>query len=380
MAQDLAGTAAAAKDWFDTAIPLWLAHGVDRARGGMAENLDPATLTVPADYRRLRVATRQTYVFAAAARLGHAGAREAMELGLAFILGPARHPGGGFSFRFDLDGRTLDATRDLYDLAFVLFALAHAHRVTADPALAAEARALAAFIEGAMRHPAGGFVEALPPRLPRRQNPHMHLFEALLAWEVRDPAGPWTRLRDEVLGLFATRFLRAEAGYLGEYFDDALAPAPGREGRIWEPGHHFEWVWLLDAAEKAGAAVPPGAGAALYARALAEGIDAASGLAHGEVAAGEGPLGTASRLWTLTEWLKAEAVTPGPDRGARVARVWAGIERFLDVAPRGLWRERWEPGTGFRAEPSPATSLYHVVLAIETLLEAAGAHPAPFAG
>lgn len=379
MAQDLGVTAAAARGWLDAAIPLWLAHGVDRARGGFAENLEPATLTVPADYRRLRVATRQTYVFAAAARLGHPGARAAMELGLAFLLGPARHPEGGFANRFDLDGRILDGTRDLYDLAFVLFALAHAHRITDDPALVAEARALAAFLDAAMRHPAGGFVEALPARLPRRQNPHMHLFEAVLAWGPRDPSGPWTGLRDELLGLFATRFFRAEGGYLAEYFDEGLAPAPGEAGRIWEPGHHFEWVWLLDAAARAGAAVPPGAGAALHARALAEGIDAASGLAHGEVVAGAGPRGTASRLWTLTEWLRAEAVTPGPDRGARVARVWALIERFLDVAPRGLWRERWEPGLGFRAEPAPATSLYHVVTAIEALLEAAGAHPAPFA-
>ncbi len=378
MADGLAATAAAAKRWLDAAIPLWLAHGVDRARGGFAENLDPATLGVPAGYRRLRVATRQTYVFAAAARMGYAGARAAMELGLAFLLGPARHPAGGFANRFDLDGRTIDATRDLYDLAFVLFALAHVHRVTADPALVAEARALAAFLEAAMRHPAGGWVEALPPRLPRRQNPHMHLLEALLAWGARDPAGPWAALRDEVLRLFAARFFRG--GCLVEYFDDALAPAAGEPGALWEPGHHFEWVWLLDAAAKAGARVPDGARAALYGRALAQGIDPASGFAHGEVSADGSPRATAARLWTLTEWLKAEAVTEGPDRADRVARVWAAIERFLDTTPRGLWRERWEPGLGFRAEPVPATSLYHLLMAIETVMEAAGTHPAPFAG
>ena len=45
--------------------------------------------------------------------------------------------------------------------------------------------------------------------------------------------------------LFASHFFLPELGVLCEYFDDDLNPASGELGRIVEPGHHYEWIWLL---------------------------------------------------------------------------------------------------------------------------------------
>ena len=35
-------------------------------------------------------------------------------------------------------------------------------------------------------------------------------------------------------------------GTLGEFFDDRLHPAAAEAGTHVEPGHHYEWVWLLE--------------------------------------------------------------------------------------------------------------------------------------
>ncbi|MCB1390647.1 MAG: AGE family epimerase/isomerase [Rhodobacteraceae bacterium] len=359
------------RDWLADAVALWLDRGLDRPRGGFHEHLSPDTLTCAADFRRLRVVTRQIYAFSAAHRLGHPEAREAVDFGLAFLLGRARHPQGGYANRFDLDGGVIDETRDLYDLAFVLFALAHAWRLTGDSALRDEAEALAGFITREMTHPAGGLLESLPPKLPRRQNPHMHLLEATLAWSDADRTGVFAALRDRLVALLAAHFVDAGGDYLREYLDEDLNPLPAPRGTLWEPGHHWEWVWLLAEAARAGAAVPSGLGDRLAAKARRQGVSPATGLCWGEVADDGTILQPVTRIWSQGEWLKAEAVTPGPDRDARAARAFAALRHFLGTSPRGLWFERADAATGaLVSEPSPATSFYHIVMAIEVVAAA----------
>ena len=108
---------------------------------------------------------------------------------------PAEHrpafPDGrpGYVHRLTPDGAVLDARRDAYDHAFVLFALATVYTLDQDAQIRAEIDALLAFLDGHLRSPHGGVHEGLPVSLPRRQNPHMHLFEALLnLWmNTREP-------------------------------------------------------------------------------------------------------------------------------------------------------------------------------------------------
>src|SRR6516164_2633796 len=119
----------------DHAWPLWLSHGIDWKRRAFHEHLDGSTLQCKAPFRRLRVAARQTYVFSHAARHGVLQAADAVALGLDFLRGPARLAGGGYAWRFDLDNRPVDATRDLYDHAFVLLAFAAAAGVVGPDAV-----------------------------------------------------------------------------------------------------------------------------------------------------------------------------------------------------------------------------------------------------
>jgi len=371
-----------ARQWFEQrALPLWLERGLDRKRGGFYEALTQERAENTSDFKRLRVATRQIYVFAAGMRLGNTEAREGLLHGIDFLLGKARHPDGGFANRFDMDGQVTDPTRDLYDLAFAAFALAHAYDVTRGTALRDEALSLVGFITDHMRHSEGGFLEALPPREPRRQNPHMHLLEAALAWTELDPIGPYSELARELATLFRDRLYQAETGTLPEFFEETLVPRRCDDFCVIEPGHHFEWVWLLHLAVRLGITAPGSQATALYRFAHVYGLSVQSGLPIGAVAPDGRPRPADTRLWSATEWVKAEAVMRGPEQDRRLARAWKAVERFLDTPQPGLWHEHWdEQAQRFRPGPAPATSLYHLVLAIEVLCEHAGIHPRPFAG
>jgi mannose/cellobiose epimerase-like protein (N-acyl-D-glucosamine 2-epimerase family) len=373
---ELRDAADTASEWlFRQAMPLWLEHGVDWRRGGFFEALDLVTLENRADFKRLRVTTRQIYVFVEGALAGVPRADEAVDHGLAFLLGPVRNADGGFASRCDLDGRIVDPTRDLYDLAFTLFALAHAHRLTGDARLKAEARALLDFVAERLRHPAGGFAESIPPVLPRRQNPHMHLLEAALACAEHIPDAAFDTLCDELAELAQQRFLDAGAGLLREYYADDLTPVCDAQRRaLIEPGHHFEWAWLLtEYARIRGRGVP--GGHALARTALRHGLDPATGLLRGELFDDGTVADGAVRVWPHGEWLKAALALPGTAGDPLAA--WAALRRFLDAPTTGLWREQWDPASAcFSDKPAPASTLYHITTAVMELRSHAARVPA----
>lgn len=365
--------------WFGTAaLPLWLDRGLDRRKGGFFEALDHQTVENTADFRRLRVTARQIYVFAAAVRLGLPDAREGLDHGLSFLLGPARHPDWGFANKFDLNSHVTDSTRDLYDLAFVCFALAHAYDILRDRALLDEAITLLTDIRAHMSHPEQGFQESLPPRLPRRQNPHMHLLEACLAWCGLTSEPLFKQQAEELLQLFITRIYQTGTtpgtGSLPEYYHDDWTPHTTEGAWVIEPGHHLEWVWLLHEAARLNLTQSPKTqhmAEALYRFAKEHGFDRATGVPFGEVSQQGRVLQKSMRLWVSTEWTKAETVHSGPARGAYIETAWSMTERFLHSAPPGLWHETWDPqANAFSTGPAPASSLYHIVMAIETMAAA----------
>ncbi|MEJ1177542.1 AGE family epimerase/isomerase, partial [Agrobacterium sp. CMT1] len=97
----------------------------------------------------------------------------------------------------------------LYNQAFALFAAAQTAAILPERRNEMRSRALEilAILERDYRHPVAGFEEANPPRTPLCSNPHMHLFEAMLAWEEQDRDGPWSALADEIAGLALSRFI-----------------------------------------------------------------------------------------------------------------------------------------------------------------------------
>ncbi len=357
---------------FDDALPLWASTGVNPATGAFQEAIgwDGAPVVGP---HRARVQARQVYVFAIAGALGWPGPwRARMEGGLAFIA-HYRRPDGLYRSKVDAQGAPLDDTAALYDQAFFLFAGAMAARALPERAAELETAALSHLdaIEGHLALPAGGFREADAER-PFQSNPHMHLFEAMLAWEELTGRPRWAETADRIAHLCLSRFIDARSGALREVFDAAWAPAPGEPGRIVEPGHQFEWAWLLKRwGDKRGHAGAWAAARRLFEIGVTYGVDARRGVAFNALDDSFAPLDPVARLWPQTERIKAALSLAGEDREAQVAAACAGLQRYTNVMPAGLWRDRLKPDDSFVEEPAPASSFYHIVCALNELFAAA---------
>ncbi len=374
------GVATWAIHWLhEQAWPLWLAHGVDWRRRAFHEHLREGALDCGAGFRRLRVAARQTYVFAKAAQEGVPRAREAVELGLAFLRGPARLDDAGFAWRFDLDNKPVDLTRDLYDHAFVLLAFAAAAPLVGREAMRNDARGVLAYIAKRLPHPQGGYEESLPPTRPRRQNPHMHLLEALLAAYESFGEAEYLESARDLVALFLARLFQPAEGALPEFFDDGLNPLREPNGHyIIEPGHHYEWIWLLDRYAEAAQGQSPSPGHEAASAALLDfadrfALDPASGLVVNELWSDGSLRANGFRLWPQTERIKAE-VRRARDAEKQTLAAFAALARHLDGVQPGLWRERIDGGGESAREPAPATTLYHLTAALTDPAVVAFAH------
>lgn len=346
---------------FDTALPLWWETGADHDRGGFFEAIDGEgrPLTAP---RRARVQARQIYVYATAGQLGWTGPwSAAVRHGIDYFLHRYARPDGLFRTLVDpLERYPLGDTPWLYDQAFALLAMAEAERAGV-ASLGDRARQIAIALAG-WRWPDGGFEEP-PAAYPRQSNPHMHLFEAALAWEEVDAAGPWSALADELAALAQSRFIDG-AGAIHEYFQDGWRFADGVAGRIIEPGHQFEWAWLLKRwAERRNDDAGRAAALGLY-HAGKRGIDPRRGVATQQLLDDGSIHDDVARLWPQTERIKAALIFEEPQEA--IAAV-SGLKLYLNRNIPGLWWDKLNPDGTWVQEPAPASSFYHIVCALAEL-------------
>ncbi len=323
--------------------------------------------------RRTLVQARQIYTYSHAAALGlmREGATVA-DKGFTFLM---RHccPDGaanGFVMSVTSTGVVVNPRRDTYTHAFLLFAFSWLYRATgrAD-VLAAIDDVLTAL--KALRHPSGvGYRENDSDTLPRRQNPHMHLLEAFLAAHAATGRTEMLAAADEMYRLFMEKFHDGEV--LREFFTDELAPAPGQLGELVEPGHHFEWVWLLQQYDRASGSNSWETMQILAHFARRYGVARATGLICNEVLSNGSVHNAARRVWPHAEALKAHLALG--DQAAADAAMRTLFSHFLtpahgNVHPGG-WVDRLDqndmpiPGT------MPASTFYHLFLALTEYMAA----------
>ncbi|MNE57904.1 N-acylglucosamine 2-epimerase [compost metagenome] len=139
-----------------------------------------------------------------------------------------------------------------------------------------------------------------------------------------------------------------------------------------EPGHQFEWAWLLIRyAQSRGDAAVLGAAQRLYAVGR-EGVSERHQVAVNALNDDGSLRTTRARLWPQTEWLKC-ALLMAEGAGARDRAVYledaakALRALWLYLTPDGLWRDTRLPSGDFLEEASPASSLYHIVSAFDVL-------------
>jgi mannose-6-phosphate isomerase len=309
------------------------------------------------------------YVYARAGRYGWPGPwRAAVAHGLEALETHYRRSDGLYRRMVDPHGAPLDETALVYEQAFVLLALAEAARVAPDPEpLIARAEALRAALE-ALRWRGGGFKES--DDWPFQANCHMHLFESCLAWlEVEGAArAPWFRLASEIARLALGRFIAGDHGVLHEVFDGDWRVASAAAGGCFDPGHQFEWAWLLDQWSGRGGEVDRGVIRRLYYNGRA-GWAPERGVVINRMSADFAPLDASARIWPQTEHLRAAVMmwrTEGEaPYAAHVAAAASGLAPYLETPVAGLWRDVRLAEDAFAEEPAPASSLYHLICLLQ---------------
>ena len=365
------------ENWlFEAALPLWWSKGADHARGGFQEhlNLDGTPVEAP---RRARVQARQIYVYAVAGQMGWNGPwLTAMRHGLDYFLARYCGPEGLVRTAVLPNGEPVDDAPVLYDQAFGLLAMAAVETATDGTAgIAERARALLSAIDARFGIDGRGYRSGDPAR-PFQSNPHMHLFEACLAWMACDSSPLWSDLAARIADLAMTRFVDASTGALREFFDAGWAPAAGVDGTIVEPGHQFEWAWLIYRWGRATNSIAAISVAdRLFEIGVGHGVDRARGVAINALDDRFAPLDPSARLWPQTERIKAAvlATESNPSRRAEALREMidgiAGLEKYL--LPNGTWRDKLGVDGRFVSEPAPASSFYHIIGAIAEVSRAA---------
>ena len=363
-----------ARTWlFEACFPLWAERGIGD-NGLFEESLTLDHLSEDQPTTRTRVQARQTYVFAEALRLGWEmeTARDRVQNGVRTLSSIALRSDGLPGHRLLRDGSGLSDDRaDLYDIAFLLFALAESGHALGQPQThLAVAEAVLDAVDRQMKDRVhGGYAEWLPPPDQRAQNPHMHLLEACLALYAVQPSQAFLDRARGLADLFQTRLTAGPGGLVGEVFSGDWSAPEGKDEMLVEPGHQFEWVWLLHRYAKLTGDVVPGAARRLYSFAVSVMDEEGHVPLHAYRDGSE--LQSGRRLWCQAEALKAHlCMMQATENGEFIRAACRSFDILMDehLTPEGGWIDHYGADGKILSQSMPASSGYHVVLAFSELI------------
>lgn len=363
-------------DWVvQKALPLWSAAGYDRARRLYHERLTfDATPIVTSDLR-LMVQARQIATFCRASLDGVFNASQDALDCLAEVQKRYWRSDNqlGWVFALGVDGRPSKTTRDLYAHAFILYAYAWTYHLSRDRNLLKTANETIKEIEIIFQEGVEGFVSEVPgDNSMRCQNPHMHLLEAyLVLFEVTDDQFYLDKAQ-HIVALVKNKFINSRSGMVMEFLASDWTPCKEFGYNAVEPGHLFEWSWLINEVIRLN---PEGSNKKnLYT--IAERlftIGVQYGIVNDAVCDGITDDGTithtSTRIWPQTEFIRllayrSKRLTTNPQNMAEncflvtMTRIF-----FSSYAPnflQGGWFDRRNAKGKATVDHMPASSLYHI--------------------
>lgn len=362
--------------WFkNDAIPFWSHASINAETGASCEQLlSNGEIDKKANIR-VRVQARQAFFYSVVAHLGWCDQGKTISQGLLrFSENHAAHPTAdtGFTHLMDSHFKVIDIKQDLYDHAFFLLAYAWQYRAFGDENALIRAEALVAHLDKLLGAPYGGWMEGDYEYAHRRQNPHMHLFEAFMTLYEASNNAKWLARAGEIFTLFETCFYSPKDGVILEFFTENWSPAAGDVGKIVEPGHMFEWVWLLDWYSRLTGRPVLQYTRSLYEKALSMGYKEDSGLVYDAVNITGEIIDAKKRSWGLTEFIKASLVIAkqGDEKAeaAAVVGVKTLFDYYLCAEIPGSYIDRRGANDEIVEAHAPASTLYHfIVVAMELM-------------
>lgn len=362
---------------FEKALPLWAEKGIDYEHGGVHEALTFDGEPAPHPQKRLRVTARQIYCFSHASLLGWKGdSDKILRHCLDTLIETGWHPEGGFIHLYNPDGSVLDDSRDTYDQCFVLLGLSWLYRAKAWPEAREWANKTLAYMDEHLADTVnGGYLEDSNGSTPRRANPHMHFLEAMLSWYDATEDERFLDRAQAVVQLFEKHFFDRITGSVIERFNnDWSLIKKGEVDNSVEPGHGYEWAWLLMRynAHRATSQLEAKA-RAIYASSRAFGYHDKTGAVVDYMQPDGTNLSDNARCWPQTEALKAAIIFE--KNGLSVATnhrkemLDVLFARYLNRPIDGGWYDAINTEGNVTAPDMPSSTFYHVFCALAEHIE-----------
>lgn len=352
--------------FLDVIVPLWQGPGWNAELGLPYEALDARHQPLPPQRYRAMACARQLYLFSSV--IGQVPGAEERAAALFNSLQQHFHDAeyGGWFYSIDPQGTPLDQRKDLYTHAFILFACAHywdkVRETQVESVLNAALQVIAQhFATG------DGLYEASLDRdwsslnSGPLQNPLMHLAEAFLATLSARPDNTVQAALVDLCTAMQQRFIDPQ--------HDVLMEKPlGAVDNWFEPGHQFEWYFLLESS-------PLLRGSALHtslerAFAFTErlGVDRHTGAVRAMLDLdGHSKDGT-QRIWAQAEYLRALTLRRNSEN-ALLQQLQALQQRHLHAS--GWYECRDEQGEVSRQD-MPSTTPYHLATCYRGLVDYLG--------
>jgi len=339
-------------------VPLWQGPGWNADMALPYEALDAQHRPLPVQRYRAMACARQLYLFSS--RIEQPGAAEraaALFRSLQKHFHDAEH--GGWFYSIDAEGKPLDRRKDLYTHAFIVFACAHYWGKVGEGLVEATLNAALEVVDEQFARDDGLYEASLGEDWADLgsgplQNPQMHLAEAFLqVLAVREDEHVQQSLLQLCTAL-QEHFIEPQHGLMLE--------KPRGAGDNWfEPGHQFEWYYLLETS-------PLLRGTPLHASLeRAFGYAELCGVNNAAVLAmldAEGNvLDATQRIWAQAEYLRALALRSG-NEARLLAQLKAMEQQFLHA---GGWYECRDGEGAVSRHDMPSTTPYHLATCLEGL-------------
>lgn len=273
---------------------------------------------------------------------------------------------GSFPHSFESDLKVNEERSELYTQAFILFSLGHAYSIHQLSEYELAALRLLDYLEHDRKASFNGFTEFDEKGGPHfRSNPHMHLFEGLLIWAKVGKSKRWSEWTLKIFELFQAKFIQPD-GLVAEYFNSSWEVEKDRGCFLWEPGHQYEWAWLLSEMDRVLGTDTKKMQDDLFARTERNGICPNRRVVFDLMDSSGQVLKKSSRYWPQSERLKAALRTSDSKSGALAAdEAMELMLGYLTTPVAGLCFDHKTESGAFSANVARASFLYHIVNAMD---------------
>jgi len=355
-------------DWLTTeAAPLWSTNALD-PKGGFYEALHQDGSPAKHLNKRVRVQSRQAFSFARMDRLGlGSGFRAVSDHAYEFLWKNCLRD-RSFVHIVSASGEIVDPKVDTYDLAFALMAATERFLAYNDQESLKHIEIIRQMLND-LKHADKGYTEGFPPALPRRANPHMHLFEAFTLLREALPTDSSVQIElDNIRSFFWDTFYDNETSTVREFFTDDFQ-VDETKGAIVEPGHMAEWAWLLFDEHKAGAQTKDIT--SLVIKAEEFGAEHKYDFLSNTFDTSSGQRSQGKRMWPQTERIRALTIPSlAPHDGVRKCadNLIRFQDQYLNTPIPGGWYDELSADGSVLSEFMPSSSMYHIMTLATALL------------